>query len=142
MSLEADYLGAFEVHSPDEIRAALAAGASATDPIKGQTPIECLIAGYLRSDRFADCLRVLMGAGASTGDPFLEALLLDDDVALRSLLGSSPAALSRRLSLPCAFTSCEGVAPLHVCAEFNCVRCARVLIEAGADVNARAALDA
>ena len=72
----------------------------------------------------------------------LEALLLDDDVELRHLLSSSPADVSRRLRLPCAFTSCEGVTPLHVCSEFNCVRCARTLIEAGADVNARATLNA
>jgi hypothetical protein len=36
MSLEADYLGAFEEHSPDDIRAALAAGASPTALIKGK----------------------------------------------------------------------------------------------------------
>jgi hypothetical protein len=34
MSLEADFLGAFEEHSPEGIRHALAAGASATKPIK------------------------------------------------------------------------------------------------------------
>jgi hypothetical protein len=48
MSLEGDYLGAFEEHSPEEIRRALAAGASATERIKGKTPIDCLIEGYLR----------------------------------------------------------------------------------------------
>lgn len=141
MSLEAEYLEAFEVHSPDGIRAALAAGASPVEPIKGKRPIDCLVEGYLRSDRFADCLRVLMEAGASLGDPLLEALLLDDAMALRRHLASAGEAPSRRLYLPSAFTSCQGVSALHVCAEFNAIRCAPILLEAGADVNATAEID-
>ena len=49
--------------------------------------------------------------------------------------------LQKKLSLLCAFTSCRGVSPLHVCAEFNSRRCARVLLDNGADVNARAGHD-
>lgn len=59
MSIEFDCLVAFETHSPDGIRDALARGASPTAPIKGKTPIDILIEMYLRSARFADCLRVM-----------------------------------------------------------------------------------
>jgi len=141
MSLEADYLGAFEEHSPEGIRAALAAGASATALIKGKTPIDCLIEGYLRSPQFGACLRVLLDAGASIQDPLLEALLLDDAPAVQGLLNRPGQDLNRKLRVPCAFTSCEGVTALHLCAEFNCVRCAQALIKAGADVNAPADID-
>jgi len=137
MSLESDYLGAFEEHSPVEIRHALTAGASATKLIKGKKPVDCLIEGYLRSSRFADCLRILLDAGASIDDPLLKAVLLDDDSALRHLV-SAGQDLNRKMRIPCAFTSCEGVTALHICAEFNSIRCARVLIQAGADVNAAA----
>jgi len=142
MSLEADYLGAFEVHSPDGIRDALAAGASATQLIKGKTPIHSFIEGYLRSSRFAACLQVLIEAGATLGDPFIEALLLDDDVSLRRILNEPGQSPNRKLSLPCAFTCCEGVTPLHICAEYNCVRCAQVLLDAGANVDGPADIDA
>lgn len=142
MSLTADYLTAFEVHSPEGLRAALAAGASATQFIHGKTPIDFLIEGYLRSSRFVECLRVLLEAGAKFNDPLLEALLLDDEEKLRSLLNASSAEAARKLSVPCAFTSCDGVTALHLCAEFNCMRCARVLLNAGAEVNARAEFDA
>ena len=140
MSLEGDYLGAFEEHSPEEIRRTLAAGASATELIKGKKPIDCLIEGYLRSPRFAGCLQTMLDAGASIEDPLLKAVLLDDDSAVQRLVNEGQE-LNRKLRTSCAFTSCEGVTALHVCAEFNCVKCARVLLKAGADVNAPANID-
>jgi hypothetical protein len=141
MSTEADLLGAFEDHSPDGIRGALAAGVSPTEPIKGKRPIDTLIEMYLRSPRFAECLRVMMEAGAAIGDPLLEAILLDDDAGLRELLSRSSESLHRKLNLLCAFTCCRGVSALHICAEFNSTRCARVLLDAGADPNAPATRD-
>lgn len=143
MSLEADFLRAFEEHSPEGIRDALAAGASPTDLIKGQSPIDYLIEGYLRSPRFAPCLRVLTDAGAAIDDPLIEALLLDDEAGLRRLVSTAGnERVKRPLRVPCAFTSCDGVTPLHICAEFNSRRCARVLLDGGADVNAVADFDA
>ena len=141
MSIEEDLLGAFEVHSPGEIRASLSAGASPTELIKGKRPIDSLIEGYLRSPRFAECLQVLLDAGASIGDPLLQTILMDDDRGLRRQLKKSNRVVQRKMSPLCAFTSCRGVSPLHICAEFNSLRCAAVLLEAGADVNARADVD-
>jgi hypothetical protein len=142
MSTEADLLGAFEEHSPDDIRQLLAAGISPTESIQGKRPIECLIEMYLRSPRFAECLQIMLDAGATIDDPVLEAILLDNHVRLRELLSPASAILDKKLSPLCAFTSCRGVSPLHICAEFNSIRCARVLLENGADVNARADQDA
>ncbi|MEO7521405.1 MAG: ankyrin repeat domain-containing protein [Gemmatimonas sp.] len=142
MSLESDLLVAFEVHSPGDIQSLLAAGASPTARIDGKTPIECFVEGYLRSPRFAECLRVLLDAGGTIGHPALEAVLLDDDGALRRLIDRSPDEVHRRLRVRTAFTSCMGVSPLHICAEFNSVRCARTLLEHGADVNAKADMNA
>ncbi len=140
--LEAELLEAFEIHSPEKIRGLLAAGASPVALIKGKTPVASLIEGYLRSDRFPECLRILLDAGGTTGDAIVEAILLDDESALNAALASEGRdAVHRRVSIACAFTRCEGVTPLHICAEFNSVRCARLLIDAGADVNAGADLD-
>jgi hypothetical protein len=142
VSSEADLLGEFEVHSPAGIRAALAAGVSPTEPINGTRPIDALIEMYLRSSRFAECLQVMLDAGATISDPLLQAILLDDESGLRGLLSNSSDNLQRKLNPLCAFTSCRGVSALHICAEFNSTRCARVLLDAGADVNARADQDA
>src|SRR6185312_6903875 len=122
MSIESDFLEAFELHSPEAIRKSLAAGVSPTGLIDGKRPIDILIEMYTRSSNFAECLQVMLDAGATVGDPLLEALLLDDDAALRRTN------LQRKLSPLCAYTSCRGVSALHICAEFNSLRCARVLI--------------
>lgn len=134
-------LEAFEVHSPDGIEKALAAGTSPVDAIDGRKPIDHLIEGYLRSPRFAECVGVMLNAGAVIDDPLLESVLLDDSSRLRRLVTESPQRVDQKLDLLVAFTSCRGVTPLHVCSEFNSVDCARVLLEHGADVNAAADLN-
>jgi hypothetical protein len=137
-----DLVGAFELHSPEGIQKALAAGVSPTALIHGKRPVDILIEMYLRSSRFAECLEVMSNAGATVGDPLLESIFLDDDARLRELLRQSHAYLQQKLRFLCAFTSCRGVSPLHVCAEYNSTRCANVLLDNGADVNVRADQDA
>jgi hypothetical protein len=141
MSLESDLLEAFEEHSPHGIRQVLRAGFSVKGLLHGKRPVDCLVEGYLRSPRFADCLRVLLDAGAEM-DPLLKILLLDDQATLRRSLAQSRALPHEKLSFRSAFTSCAGVTPLHVCAEFNCLDSAKVLLEAGANVDAQASKDA
>jgi ankyrin repeat protein len=142
MSATGDLVGWFELHDQERIRAALRAGTSATALINGKRPVDLLIEMYTRSPAFQGCLRVLLDAGASVGDPVLEALLLDDLPALTASLASDAQTLNRRFSLPCAYTSLLGVSALHVCAEYNSIRCARALLEAGLDVDVRADVDA
>ena len=142
MPTGADLLSEFEVHSPQGIQSLLAAGVSPTEQINGKRPIDALIEMYLRSSRFAECLQIMLDAGATVGDSLLQTILLDDDARLRALLAISSESIQRKLNPLCAFTSCRGVSPLHICAEFNSIRCARVLLESGADVNARADRDA
>lgn len=140
MSLVSDLMDAFEEHAPEGISNALAAGANATQLIDGVKPMDCLIGGYLRSARFASCIQILIEHGAEL-DPLLRTLLFDDDIELRRMLSASPRIATSNMSFPAAFTSCNGVTPLHVCAEFNRVRCAKVLLEHGANVDARAETD-
>jgi len=141
MAITSDLLDAFETHSLEEIRAALAKGADPGAVIGGKTPIERLIEMYTRSSRFAACLRVMLDAGGTLDDAFLEAILLDDAGRLGEILAVSPTEIQRTLHLDCAYTSLQGVSALHICAEYNCVECARALLDAGMDVDTRAELD-
>ena len=141
MSVTDDLVGWFEMHDPNQIRAALTAGASATALINGKRPIDLLIEMYTRSPKFVDCLQVMLDAGASVGDPLLEAILLDDMSRLGELIRADPQIVHRRYSLDSAYTSLRGASALHVCAEYNSIGCARALLEAGVDVNVRADVD-
>lgn len=131
----------FEVHSTEKIREALAAGVAVNGLIGGRTPLSWLIEMYLRSERFPACVRTLLEAGAECPDAGLLAVLLDDPERLRLEIQRDPTLVTRRVDLRCAFTPLLGATLLHVAAEFGLLRAARVLLECGAEVEARAALD-
>lgn len=138
---EKDLLVAFELHSAQGIRAALDAGVDPRTPLQDKAPIAWLTEMYSRSDRFPDCLRLLLDRGAVLDDPRVLPVLLDDAPALRAALEADPSVIAHRTSMVSAFTPLIGASLLHVAAEYGHSRAARVLIECGADVNARASLD-
>ncbi len=142
MPLGEDLLLAFELHSPQGIRKCLDAGLPANEPIDGKAPLEHLIGMYTRSPQFSECVRLLLDAGATLEDRLLRSVLLNDAIGLRTLLEEHPDEVRRTLDVACAYTCCRGVTALHLCAEFNAVECARVLLASGADKDARAAKDA
>jgi ankyrin repeat protein len=53
----------------------------------------------------------------------------------------NPEAINKRYSLDCAFTPLYSATLLHVCAEYNHLSAAEVLVNYGADINARAGVD-
>ncbi len=134
-------LRSFEGHDVDSLRAALENGADAVSEVRGKTPAYWLLGEYTRSDRLKECLDSLIRLGAELHDPTLVPVLTDDGPALRRMLSDNPAMIHHRTSLESAFVSLEGVTLLHVAAEFGCRTAAKVLIDAGADVNAMADTD-
>ena len=138
---EFELLVAFELHSADGIREVLDAGFDVRSPIKGKTVVNSLLEMYTRSDRFPDCLRLLLERGAELDDPKLAPVLLDDAAALAAALDADPSLLTHRTSMTSAFTPLDGASLLHVAAEYGHVNATRVLLDRGADVEARAALD-
>ncbi len=134
-------LGAFETHDIDEIRTLLDAGLDPCAPFDDKPPVEWLTEMYFRSDRFPACLRLLLDRGATLADPALVPVLLDDADAVRAAVRADPSLVVHRTTLVSTFTPLVGATLLHVAAEYGNARAARALIEAGADVNARAATD-
>ena len=139
---EFQLLGAFETHSVDEVREILDAGLDVHAPIKGKSIVNSLTEMYSRSDAFPDCLRLLLERGAELDDPRIAPVLLDDPDALRAAILADRSLVDHRTSMISAFTPLIGASLLHVAAEFGNLKAARVLVEMGADVNARAAFDA
>jgi hypothetical protein len=140
-TVEFELLCAFEVHSVEEIRAILDAGVDVRSPIKGKSAVESLTEMYTRSDKFPDCLRLLLDRGAVLDDPRIAPVLLDDADGLAAALRDDPSLLEHRTTMVSAFTPLVGASLLHVAAEFGNVKATRTLLEMGADVEARASLD-
>jgi hypothetical protein len=138
---EDEFLIAIELHSVDRLRAMLDAGLDVRAPVRGKSPINCLTEMYTRSDRFPDCLRLLLDHGAVLDDTVIAPVLLDDAELLTDAIKADPALIAHRTTLVSAFTPLVGASLLHLAAEYGNQRAARVLIAAGVDVNATAAVD-
>ena len=136
-----DLLIAFELHSVERIRAVLDTGFDVRAPIHGKTPVDSLIEMYTRSDQFPECLRLLLENGAALDDPLIAPVLLNDTAMLSASIRSNPLVLEHRTTIVSTFTPLAGVTLLHVAAEYGHLEAARVLIEMGAAVDARAAAD-
>jgi len=136
-----DLLIAFELHSVEQIRAALDNGVDVRAPMRGKSPVNWLTEMYSRGDNFPKCLRLMLDRGAVLDDPVVAPVLLNDAEQLASAIRANPSLLEHRTSMVSAFTPLVGASLLHVAAEYGNADVARVLIEMGADVNAKAAVD-
>lgn len=134
-------LTAFETHSVAGIRASLDSGLDARMLIDGKSAVNHLIEMYYRSDRFPACLRLLLERGAELEDPKLAAVLLNDPAGIETAVKADTSLLQYRTSLVCTFTPLVGVTLLHVAAEYGHLAAAAKLLELGAEVDARAAVD-
>jgi hypothetical protein len=140
-SLADDFLGAVEVHSVAQMQAALDRGLDLQAPIQGKSPATWLTEMYSRSDRFPECLRWLLDRGAVLADPVVAPVLLNDAQALTAAVHADPRLINYRTTMTSAFTPLVGASLLHVAAEYGHLSVARVLVDHGADVNAKAAVD-
>lgn len=136
-----EVLGIIEVHAADKLRSVLDRGIDPGALIRGKSLVTWLLEMYSRGDQFAPCLRVLLDRGAVLDDPRIAPVLLNDADGLRQALVADPALLTHRTTLRCAFTPLVGATLLHVAAEYGQLAAAQVLVESGADVEARAAVD-
>jgi ankyrin repeat protein len=136
-----DILVAIELHSVEQIGAALDAGVDPRAPIRDKSLVNWLTEMYSRGDDFSQCLRLLLDRGAVLDDPVVAPVLLNDAEALRAAIQADPLLLDHRTTMVSAFTPLVGASLLHVAAEYGNANVAKVLIEMGADVNATASLD-
>jgi len=110
------------------------------------TALDYLIGTYARSNELAECIDLLLEAGGAgrRNIPAVMEILRGRIDGLRQLLDEDPSLVSHRFSeLDFGGTayrrlSLEGGTLLHVAAEFGNIEAAQLLLELGADVNARA----
>jgi ankyrin repeat protein len=142
-----------ETVEPQPLQWLLAHGANPNCARAGRkypdTALDQVIASYARSPQLGACIDILLDAGAITRyhlPPVLD-LLRGRLERLSEHLDADPTLLSRQFSeLDFGVTGArnltlKGVTLLHVAAEYGHVEAARMLLDRGADVNARATLD-
>jgi hypothetical protein len=141
MNYSAKIIEDIELHSVDGIRECFLNGVNPNDTFNNEPLINELTSEYTRTPRFKDCVKTFVEHGLTFEDKTLLAVLLDDHKALIKNLNQDSQLIHKRYSLRCAYTPLFEVTLLHICAEFNHVACAEVLVNAGADFNAKAGMD-
>ena len=132
---------AFELHSAEEIAECFDQGISPNQIVNGKPLVYELINMYTRGPSFKKCIQVFVDYGLDFEDDILLAVLSDDPDLLDKLLMTDKESVYKKYSLNCTFTPLVDVSLLHICAEYNHLSCAQVLVRHGADINALAGLD-
>src|SRR5918995_4740369 len=130
-----------ELHNVEGIRECFQHGINPNDLFRGEPLIYELTSEYTRTPRFKDCVQVFVDFGLQMDDQALQYVLLNDGAGLDAHLATHPRDVSKQVTLRCAYTPLYEASLLHVCAEFNHVACAEVLVKHGADVNTAAGTD-
>lgn len=140
-----DYLekiiGEIEEHSVEGIKECFANGIDPNAYFKNEPLLYELTSEYMRSSEFKNCVQAFVDYGLNFDDKLLLSVLLNDSKSLDDQLEIFPDAVHKHYTLRCAFTPLYKVTLLHICAEFNHVSCAEILIKRGADINAKAGID-
>jgi ankyrin repeat protein len=134
-------IGYIELHSIEGVRDCFTHGVNPNDQFRNEPLIYELTSEYTRSPRFADCVKAFVDHGLVFEDKVLLSVLMNDATSLESHLAIDKDAINQQYTLRCAYTPLEKVTLLHICAEFNHVSCAEILVKHGADVNAKAGFD-
>ena len=113
------------------------------------TALDQLIATYSRTPRLAECMDILLQAGCDTRyrNPAVLDLLRNRLDFLAEHIDADPSLLHRRFpqldfgSTAARRLTLAGATLLHVAAEYGNLQAATLLLDRGADVNARAEID-
>ena len=131
----------FELHSAEGIKECFENGVNPNEIVKDKPLIYELINMYSRGPLFKECVKVFVDYGLVFDDKVLLSVLLDNATLLDAQLTADKKALSKKYSFECTFTPLYEVSLLHICAEYNHLSCAEILVKNGADINSKAGLD-
>lgn len=130
-----------ELQSAEGIKECFENGISPNDYFKDRPLIYELITEYARGPKFKECVKVFTDYGLNFDDKILLAVLMDDALVLDRQLINNKEVLKNKYTFDCAFTPLFDASLLHICAEYNHLDCAKILVKHGADINARAGVD-
>jgi Ankyrin repeats (many copies) len=131
----------FELHNVDGIITSFQNGVDPNALVNDKPLIYELINMYSRGPSFKKCIQAFIDHGLEFEDKILLTVLSDNYTALEALLAEDKSALTNKYTLDCTFTPLYEASLLHICAEYNHLECAKILIKHGADIDAKAGLD-
>jgi ankyrin repeat protein len=131
----------FELQNAEGIKECFRNGIHPNDYYDNYPLIYKLINFYPRGPQFKECIKAFVEYGLQFDDKVLLAVLQDDAILLDTELSNDPENIKNRYSFNCTFTPLFEATLLHICAEYNHLDCAKILVQYGADVNARAGID-
>jgi hypothetical protein len=131
----------FELHSVTRIKECFENGVNPNEIVDGKPLIYSLINMYTRGPQFKKCIKLFVNYGLVFDDIALLSVLLDDPITLNAQLSDNKNLITKKYSFDCTFTPLNNVSLLHICAEYNHLSCAEILVKHGADINSKAGFD-
>lgn len=131
----------FEVLNAQGIRDCFEHGVDPNMMHEGKPLIYTFINYYLRGPGFSECVKAFLDYGLKFEDQLFLAVLLNDSDRLDFLLQVDTQALNMTYTLECTFTPLYQASLLHICAEYNLLHSAKVLVKYGMDINSKAGMD-
>ncbi len=141
MSLLDKIVGDIECHDLEGIRNCFESGISPNDSFKNEPLFLTMVNMYFRGPLFKDCIKLFVEYGLEFDDKVLLSVLLDDAITLDELLKNDGKLILKKYTFECTFTPLFEASLLHICAEYNHINCAKILVKFGLDVNAKAGFD-
>jgi hypothetical protein len=131
----------FELHSVDGIKECFNRGVNPNEIVNGKPLIYELINMYTRGPMFKSCIQAFIDNGLDFEDEVLLSVLSDNASLLDKLLSTNKNVIEKKYSFNSAFTPLYDISLLHICAEYNHLACAEILVKHGADINSKAGFD-
>ncbi|PTQ94116.1 ankyrin repeat protein [Mucilaginibacter yixingensis] len=142
MGDHSNIITAFERHDTVAIENYFKIQGNPNEMRKGEPLFNRLVDMYSRSPKFKECVRIFINYGLQFDDAPLLAVLANDADKLEALIKADPEIVHRTYNrFKCTFTPLNGGTLLHFSAEYRHLDCATVLLNGGADINARASLN-
>ncbi len=130
-----------ELHSVQGIKTCFEKGLDPNSEYNGKPLIDLMVGMYTRSPRFKAGIKLFIDYGLKFENKDLRLVLADNAPELEKLLSTNQEIINNKINLECAYTPLTEVSLLHVCAEFNHVECAKVLIKYGMHIDVKAGID-
>ncbi len=134
-------ISSFEIHDISGLRECFENGLNPNLIVDDKPLVYQLINMYFRSPRFKKCIELFLEYGLIFEDKILFAVLADNPILLDEFLNQNKSLLNNKYKMDCTFTPLFEASLLHICAEYNHVNCAQILIKYGANINEKAGFD-